>query len=124
MNVTIEDILGLIKENENSKKETIKIKLERLPEKEFEFKKIDYKEFLEIAETKNADEVMILNSCINPNLKDSVLQKDIFEPTDIVKKVFLFSEQQQILKILLKESGITKENSAVLVEKAVSDIKN
>lgn len=124
MNVTIEDILGLIKENENSKKETIKIKLERLPEKEFEFKKIDYKEFLEIAETKNADEVMILNSCINPNLKDSVLQKDIFEPTDILKKVFLFSEQQQILKILLKESGITKENSAVLVEKAVSDIKN
>lgn len=124
MNVTIEDILGLIKENEDSKKEIIKIKLERLPGKEFEFKKIDYKEFLEIAEAKNADEVMILNSCINPNLKDSVLQKDIFEPTDIVKKVFLFSEQQQILKILLKESGITKENSAVLVEKAVSDIKN
>lgn len=124
MNVTIEDILGLIKENEDSKKETIKIKLERLPGKEFEFKKVDYKEFLEIARAKNADEVMILNSCINPNLKDQILQKDMFEPTDIVKKIFLFSEQQQILKILLEESGITKENSAVLVEKAVSDIKN
>lgn len=124
MNVTIEDILGLIKENEDSKKETIKIKLERLPNKEFEFKKVDYKEFLEIAEAKNADEVMILNSCINPNLRDQILQKNMFEPTDIVKKVFLFSEQQQILKILLEESGITKENSAVLVEKAVSDIKN
>ena len=82
------------------------------------------KEFLEIARAKNADEVMILNSCINPNLKDQILQKDMFEPTDIVKKIFLFSEQQQILKILLEESGITKENSAVLVEKAVSDIKN
>lgn len=124
MNVTIEDILGLIKENEDSKKEIIKIKLERLPNKEFEFKKVDYKEFLEIARAKNADEVMILNSCINPNLKDQILQKDMFEPTDIVKKIFLFSEQQQILKILLEESGITKENSAVLVEKAVSDIKN
>nr|DAU93900.1 MAG TPA: tail assembly chaperone protein [Caudoviricetes sp.] len=124
MNVTIEDILGLIKENEDSKKETIKIKLERLPNKEFEFKKVDYKEFLEIAGAKNADEVMILNSCINPNLRDQILQKNMFEPTDIVKKVFLFSEQQQILKILLEESGITKENSAVLVEKAVSDIKN
>lgn len=124
MNVTIEDILGLIKENEDSKKEIIKIKLERLPGKEFEFKKVDYKEFLEIAGAKNADEVMILNSCINPNLKDQILQKGMFEPTDIVKKVFLFSEQRQILKILLKESGITKENSAVLVEKAVSDIKN
>lgn len=124
MNVTIEDILGLIKENEDSKKETIKIKLERLPGKEFEFKKVDYKEFLEIAGAKNADEVMILNSCINPNLRDQILQKNMFEPTDIVKKVFLFSEQQQILKILLEESGITKENSAVLVEKAVSDIKN
>ena len=124
MNVTIEDILGLIKENEDSKKEIIKIKLERLPGKEFEFKKVDYKEFLEIAGAKNADEVMILNSCINPNLKDPVLQKDIFEPTDIVKKVFLFSEQQQILKILLEESGITKENSAVLVEDIASDIKN
>ena len=124
MNVTIEDILGLIKENEDSKKEIIKIKLERLPNKEFEFKKVDYKEFLEIAGAKNADEVMILNSCINPNLKDQILQKDMFEPTDIVKKIFLFSEQQQILKILLEESGITKENSAVLVEKAVSDIKN
>lgn len=124
MNVTIEDILGLIKENEDSKKETIKIKLERLPNKEFEFKKVDYKEFLEIAGAKNADEVMILNSCINPNLRDQILQKNMFEPTDIVKKVFLFSEQQQILKILLEESGITKENSAVLVEKAVNDIKN
>ncbi|WP_294064609.1 hypothetical protein [uncultured Fusobacterium sp.] len=124
MNVTIEDILGLIKENEDSKKKIIKIKLERLPNKEFEFKKVDYKEFLEIAGAKNADEVMILNSCINPNLRDQILQKNMFEPTDIVKKVFLFSEQQQILKILLEESGITKENSAVLVEKAVSDIKN
>ena len=124
MNVTIEDILGLIKENEDSKKEIIKIKLERLPNKEFEFKKVDYKEFLEIARAKNADEVMILNSCINPNLKDQILQKDMFEPTDIVKKIFLFSEQQQILKIILEESRITTETSAVLVEKAVSDIKN
>ena len=124
MNVTIEDILGLIKENEDSKKETIKIKLERLPNKEYEIKKVDYKEFLEIAGAKNADEVMILNSCINPNLRDQILQKNMFEPTDIVKKVFLFSEQQQILKILLEESGITKEKSAVLVEKAVNDIKN
>ena len=124
MNVTIEDILGLIKENEDSKKEIIKIKLERLPGKEFEFKKVDYKEFLEIAGAKNADEVMILNSCINPNLRDQILQKNMFEPVDIVKKVFLFSEQQQIIQILLKKSGIYKANSVSLIEKAVSDIKN
>ena len=124
MNVTIEDILGLIKENEDSKKEIIKIKLERLPGKEFEFKKIDYTDFIEIYGTKNADEMIILNHCISPNLKDPILQKGMFEPVDIVKKVFLFSEQQQIIQILLKKSGIYKANSVSLIEKAVSDIKN
>lgn len=124
MNVTIEDVLGLIKENEDSKKETIKIKLERLPGKEFEFKKVDYTDFVEIYGTKNADEMIILNHCISPNLKDPILQKGMFEPVDIVKKAFLFSEQQQIIQILLKKSGIYKANSVSLIEKAVSDIKN
>ena len=67
-----------------------------------------------------ADPFMVYNVVIEPNLKDSKLQKEFgcVEPTDIVEKIFEAGEMVQISKAGLELAGYHKGINKV------KDLKN
>lgn len=116
--LTINDILGIVQENNKDK--TVKVKIKRL-NKEIELKTMNYKELTEALEGSLTDEMVIYNCCKKPNLKDTKLNGMAFEPHEIVSKIFKPIEITEIAKALLNESGFYGKD---VIELVTSDIKN
>lgn len=74
-----------------------------------------------MADTMTANKFMILNCCVEPNLKDSQLQKEFGcgEPTDIVPLLFQVGEISRIPTLLMELAGFNQN----LNHKVVSDVK-
>lgn len=123
--VTVKKLLEKSKEWEENLNKVINITVERL-EGDIKVKKLSKVEYLDILQSKSKDKdsETIYNCCVEPNLlSDEILNafdcKD--DPESIVDKIFTHAEKTQLVKIILKESGISGEN---IVTKIADDIKN
>lgn len=118
--LTIEDILGIKKQMSEKNKKNIKIFVTRLG-KEMEFSPVTYADFLDYSEKENPEATIIYNHCVNPNLKDERLIKEIFVPEEIVNMFLTPSERNEIAEKLCNECGIGNKETVKVIS---SDIKN
>lgn len=72
--------------------------------------------------TMEANKFVILNCCVEPNLKDSQLQKEFGcgEPLDIVAQIFQVGEISKLATLLMELAGFNKD----LNHKVIADLKN
>lgn len=65
---------------------------------------------------KMADEHLVLNCCVQPNLKDGELLKEFgaVEPIDIIHKVFLIGEVKMIAVKILESAGYREDQIKVI----------
>lgn len=123
--LTIKDLLKL-KDSKGKKKE-VRVYLERLdseivieaPSRSLCMEAIEMSQDPNLAD--KADSFLIYSIVKEPNLKDSLLQKEfgVVEPTDIVEEIFEVGEIGELSSIALDLAGFKKG-----MVKVVEEVKN
>lgn len=122
--ISIEDLIQNNKKIDIEKKKILKLYLKQF-RKEVIVRKITFEEFMEI-DGKNADDEVVYNCLINPELNSDELVNKLMcreNPIEVVKKVFDRSTIKALSSKILEFSNLVSKDKDLVVE-VIDDIKN
>ncbi|MGL4998511.1 MAG: regulator, partial [Cetobacterium sp.] len=110
------------------KNRKIKIFVKEL-EGEMLFKPLSLREYLDIAddEYEGKDSMLIFNTCVEPNLRDEVLIKNLgcnSNPYEVVGKILSSGVIFQIANEILEQSELKEKGNKSLIRVVGEEIKN
>lgn len=126
--VSIQDLISNKKKLETKKNRKIRIFVEELGG-EMVFKPLSVREYLDITDDdyEDKDSMLIFDTCLEPNLKDEVLVKNLGcngNPYEVIGKILSPGTIFQLASEILEQSELKSRGDKALIKVMGEDIKN